>query len=283
MPDPSQIPHLLRLLDDNSPLVQQSVWRELTAYGPDLEDNILRLELAEQDDILSMLRHRDFSRRRENILHAWAAWFSIRNEKPRLEKALDLLSDFQAPYSQPGRLAPRLDALAEEFRDSTHFLTSQALAQFLFQEKGFRGAQENYYVPDKSDLVHVIETRRGNPISLTAIYMLVGHRLGIDIQGCDFPGHFMARIIKGHRAVLVDCFNGGRVYFANDFLDLSPEGTSPARETLHRPAPVTGMVVRVLNNLHRAYLMGNDIESGEFMLELKQQIKSERTGSRSDQ
>lgn len=45
-PDPAQLPHLLRLLDDDSPAVQAAIWEELEAYGPGLEEELARQNLS---------------------------------------------------------------------------------------------------------------------------------------------------------------------------------------------------------------------------------------------
>ena len=62
--------------------------------------------------------------------NAWATWHTIRDEKTRLEFALGLISDFQAPYSQPDRLSPMLDDPTAKVRDSA--LTSGK--GYLFRE-----------------------------------------------------------------------------------------------------------------------------------------------------
>ena len=43
MPDPEQLPHLLRLLDDESTTVQKAVAEALSAFGPSLEQELAQL------------------------------------------------------------------------------------------------------------------------------------------------------------------------------------------------------------------------------------------------
>lgn len=202
------------------------------------------------------------------LLAQWPSWFDVEGEKVQLETALSLLSDYHDRYARPGRLSRLLDALSLEFFETVEISDSYELARYLFQTKGLDGGHGDYYSLEKSDLTKAIELRSGNPISLTCIYMLVGHRLGIDIQGCNFPGHFLARTLVGNEVLLVDCFDGGHFLKAHAFLDLSPSPSEEVREIVHRPASVETILTRVLNNLVNAYDTAEDPESSALMREL---------------
>jgi len=268
MPDPAQLPHLLRLLDDDSPVVQAAIWEELEAYGPGLEEELARQNLSLDGRRLERWRALEGKNYRNALLAQWPSYFDVKGEKVQLETALSLLSDYHDRYARPGRLSRLLDALSLEFFETAEISDSHELARFLFQTKGLDGAHGDYYSPEKSDLATVIELRSGNPISLTCIYMLVGHRLGIDIQGCNFPGHFLARTLVGNEVLLVDCFNGGHFLKAHAFLDLSPSPSAEVREIVHRPASVETILTRVLNNLINAYDAAEDPQSSALMREL---------------
>jgi len=81
------------------------------------------------------------------------------------------------------------------------------LAHFLGGQLGFRGNTEDYYNPDNTLLPRVMATRLGIPITLTLLYMLIGRRSGLRVEGINFPGHFLAR----HDGVLFDPFERGRI------------------------------------------------------------------------
>ncbi|HLE33186.1 MAG TPA: hypothetical protein VJB38_11320, partial [Bacteroidota bacterium] len=49
-PDPKQLPHLLRLLDDDSPVVQETIVKELLAFGPSLQRELERLKITLSKD-----------------------------------------------------------------------------------------------------------------------------------------------------------------------------------------------------------------------------------------
>jgi regulator of sirC expression with transglutaminase-like and TPR domain len=160
-----------------------------------------------------------------------------------------------------------LGGLAQEYSAKTPRSDEISLARFLFKEKGFRGSESDYYNPANSNLVYVIEKKRGIPISLACVYMLVGRRLGLEIEGCGFPGHFLARIRSGGRMLLADCFNGGRLLADSD-MELS--SSEAVREILRTRMSPERIVARVLNNLIRAYQLAESAENGQLMADLAQ-------------
>ncbi len=60
----------------------------------------------------------------------------------------------------------------------------------LFRELGYVGNRDNYYDPRNSFLNDVIDRRTGIPITLCILYMEVGKRLGLPLEGVAFPRHF---------------------------------------------------------------------------------------------
>jgi regulator of sirC expression with transglutaminase-like and TPR domain len=85
------------------------------------------------------------------------------------------------------------------------------LSRFLFQVKGFRGNTDDYYDPRNSYLNEVLERRLGIPISLSLVFIEVGKRAGLDLEGVGMPGHFVVKCLHGGREILVDPFNQGEV------------------------------------------------------------------------
>ena len=48
MADPNQIPHLIKLLDDESSDIRETVVKELEAYGPTLKEELKKMALQFQ-------------------------------------------------------------------------------------------------------------------------------------------------------------------------------------------------------------------------------------------
>ncbi len=86
-----------------------------------------------------------------------------------------------------------------------------ALNQYLFRETGFHGSRTNYYSRSNSYINETIEDREGLPITLAILYMEMGRRLGLDIEGVGLPGHFVVRVNSTEeKGQLIDVFEGGK-------------------------------------------------------------------------
>ena len=57
----------------------------------------------------------------------------------------------------------------------------------------------------------MLESRRGIPITLCLIYKVVGERIGLEVEGINAPGHFLARVATDEGPMLVDPFFLGSV------------------------------------------------------------------------
>lgn len=101
-----------------------------------------------------------------------------------------------------------------------------ALNQFLFEDLGYWGNTDDYYDPRNSYLNEVIDRRTGIPITLSILYMELGRRIGLPLEGVSFPGHFLVRVrVRGGMLVL-DPFAGG-----------APQAEAELRERLQRVIP----------------------------------------------
>lgn len=114
------------------------------------------------------------------------------------------------------RLAP--DAAAED--------RVIALNEFLFDDLGFSGNVDNYYDPRNSYLNEVLDRRTGIPITLAVLYMEIGRRIGLPLEGVSFPGHFLVRLPLRGGTLVLDPFSGG-----------VPQSEGELRERLKRVIP----------------------------------------------
>jgi regulator of sirC expression with transglutaminase-like and TPR domain len=111
----------------------------------------------------------------------------------------------------------------------------------------------------------VLETGLGNPISLSCLYRLLGQRFGIEIEGCNFPGHFLARVELAERTWLVDCFNRGRFMLASDVARHHPAANPAMEEVIQKPATTDQILLRILRNLDEAFERNDDQPKRQVM------------------
>jgi regulator of sirC expression with transglutaminase-like and TPR domain len=150
------------------------------------------------------------------------------------------------------------------------------LNQFLFQELGFWGNTEDYYDPRNSYLNDVIERKTGIPISLAILYMEVGRRAGLPLEGVSFPGHFLVRLRLRGGMLVLDPFSGGAALSEAELRQrlqrVIPEDAVGAvraaglpLEQFLEPASKRQILARVLRNLKGIY---RETDKPERMLEV---------------
>jgi regulator of sirC expression with transglutaminase-like and TPR domain len=274
MKDATQLPFLIRLIDDKSPRVREKVAAQLRALGPALETEIIHQAIPlspEQRVLLDEIAQLDAD---VVLRKQWISWLDSHadTEVDRLEAALSLLARWQAGDEYSLSLRELLDDVADEYLRSGWPLEPDSLAQWLFTDlgKNLHGASpESLYNPRYSNLLEVLENGRGIPISLASVFILVGHRVGLEIGGCNFPGHFLARARtedaegNGHD-LFFDCFGGGRILEEHEVAALY----KAAPGAMSQSAPALAMVARVLRNLVMAYEQTGSIDKVRLMLEL---------------
>ena len=129
-----------------------------------------------------------------------------------IEQACWLLTRCFEPEASPAKYRRKLDAWGRRLKMLLTEAGSsrervQTLTTFMADELGFSGNAEKYYEPENSLLSQVIETRLGIPISLAALYMIVGRRADMQIDGINLPGHFIVR----YERIFFDPFHKGRI------------------------------------------------------------------------
>ncbi|MCX7244596.1 MAG: SirB1 family protein [Burkholderiales bacterium] len=84
----------------------------------------------------------------------------------------------------------------------------QHLKHFFYSELGFGPNPNDFYAPENSYIHHIIESRRGIPISLAMLMMELGQQIGLKIRGVSFPNHFMMRISLQQGEIVMDPLTG---------------------------------------------------------------------------
>ena len=75
----------------------------------------------------------------------------------------------------------------------------KALNEYLFDELGFTGNRDKAEDPRNGCLNEVLERRTGIPLTLSIVYMEVARRAGLQVDGINFPGHFLVRCPQAPR------------------------------------------------------------------------------------
>jgi regulator of sirC expression with transglutaminase-like and TPR domain len=139
-----------------------------------------------------------------------------------------------------------------------------ALNQFLYEDLGYWGNTTDYYDPRNSYLNEVIERKTGIPITMSILYMELGRRIGLPLEGVSFPGHFLVRLKLRGGMLVLDPFAGGAPQSEEELRKrvkrVIPDGVAddlPAAELpldqFLEPASKRQILSRVLRNLKGIY------------------------------
>ena len=140
-----------------------------------------------------------------------------------------------------------------------------ALNQYMFAELGFTANEKDYYDPRNSCLNDVLDRRVGIPITLSLLYMEIGARIGLPLEGVSFPGHFLVKCALPEGTVVLDPYAGGVSLGAADLQkrlrDVRGDEDSNAIVTsMLSAAGKKEIVLRLLRNLKAIYLRSQQFD-----------------------
>ena len=241
---------IIRLLKDTDPETVSLTKQQLVQGGaesiPDLRD------LLTTDDQLVTLHVQEILTEIE-IRHAKEAFDEICgtiSDLVDLERGCWCLARIFQPGVDVESYQERVEAWSRELRvrlASCDSDTSRAvaMAQFFGKDLGLRGNEEDYYNARNSLLPCVMDTRLGIPISLSLLYMIVGQRAAIQVEGINLPGHFVVR----HGGVLLDPFHAGRILTTSDCVRILSGQQRTFRHDHLQTAHPKLILIRMLANL----------------------------------
>jgi regulator of sirC expression with transglutaminase-like and TPR domain len=188
-----------------------------------------------------------------------------------LAEACLLIAQDEYPGADVADGIARLDAIAATVRgrlapDAGPAERVAALNRHLFAELGFAGNLDAYYDPRNSYLNEVLERRTGIPITLSIVYLEVGRRIGLALQGVSFPGHFLVRLRLARGTLILDPFTNGEPCPERELrtrLGRVLPAAAARGADLDRyldPASPREIVARVLRNLKAIYLKDGKLE-----------------------
>ncbi len=189
-----------------------------------------------------------------------------------LAEACLLIAQDAYPELDIAQYLARIDALAATVRrrvagDAFAEQKVVALNRHLFKELGFHGNTDDYYDPRNSYLNQVLERRTGIPITLSILYMEIGRRLGLRLQGVSFPGHFLVKLRVSGGQLVLDPYCAGEAQSESDLRErlarLLPQreaDTLPLPQFLQAATP-RQILARLLRNLKGIYLKSEEAQN----------------------
>ncbi|MDB0002322.1 transglutaminase-like domain-containing protein [Salibacteraceae bacterium] len=272
----TDISSLIQLLDDPDELVYSHVKIQIMSIG---EGAIPNLEEAWESNLFGVL----FQNRIEELIHEiqFDAVAKSLNEWAHAKGAslLDgvmIINRYQYPDFDQEKMLKTLEQIQQDIwlelnTNLTAFEQVKVINHILFQIYGFSGNTLDYHSPKNSFLSEVLETKKGNPLSLSLIYSIISQNLDLPIYGVNLPHHFILayldrfslyktnNIFETDVLFYVNPFSKGTVFSKKEIdyfleqLKLDPE------DSFFKPATNVSIIRRALSNLENSYTkLGND-------------------------
>lgn len=264
----SELNALIRLLSDDDPAVQAMVRARLmdmgSMAGPALWKACLESSGLARNRIAAVLARLSPDAGQELALYDWQV-LTEGDRVPDLEQGVALIARSNyadldwTPYSRElDRMADELTIRLSGAADSTGVV--QAAAEYLFQDQHFAGPDMKDYDPDDSYMNRVLDRRRGLPISLSVVCLLIGQRLSLPFHGIGLPGHFIVMYQTPEAEVLFDPYHGGMTVSRERCEELLIQRQYTHTEEYFEPYSNRMILARMLGNLRNFYLYLHDRE-----------------------
>lgn len=236
---------LLALLSDESPRVYGPVRRHLLKLGkaayPALrratrsEDPVLRTRARE-----ILLEHKREYAARKLVRYALQPQHSLSGAIGRLDQFID-------PELDPRPYQLAVTAMGDEVRKRLRRRSSEpaeVLSEYLFGERGFTGTDDEAPMPGHASMARTIDTRRGMPLVLCALYSAVAEEAEVKVDLLPVPGHVVAMVHQESKDQIIDPFGNGELIERKHIMGYLEANQLPLQDEWLTPAPSTAMFLR---------------------------------------
>jgi len=285
----TKIKALIELLDDPDEFVFSQVEQELKLIGNDI---VPILEYAWGNSFNNILQQRI-----ENLIHQiqfervlkdLTQW---KNSQGRdlLDGAL-IIARYQYPDLDIGEMERFFEQLVKEVwlelnPNYTALEKARIISRVLFEIYGFSGNKKNFHSPQNSFINHVIESKKGNPITLSLIYLIIAKELKLPIYGVNLPEHFVLaytilpedfvdEFLQEDVLFYINPFNGGTIFNEEEIKTFLAQLKIEEEDSFFLPCSNLKVIERILNNLIFCFGKAGVMDKVEELKQLLHIIKS---------
>ncbi len=195
-------------------------------------------------------------------------WSASQSED--LLKGLLLVARYQYPDLDEEKIHKQLKQITQDVwlelnEDLTAVEKINALNHILFEIHNFSGSSiTTYYSPQNSFFNCLLETKKGNPVMLSCLYLLIAHELKIPVYGVNLPEHFICAFIdeeknlvnlsnedatREHILFYINPFRKGIIFHHNDIDEFIKQLKLEPSPAFYAPCNNVDIISRVIRNL----------------------------------
>ena len=269
---------LVSLLDDTDREVKSHVKDKIISLGkeviPFLEDkweNSFNPDL--QKEIEELVHELQFSLLKEKLTE----WKN--SDEQDLLTGLWLINTYQYPELEFEKLNADMHQIYFEVwtafnNELPPYDKIRVINSILFGTLRFSANTKNFHSPGNSMLSKVLESKKGNPISLCSIYLLVANKLGLPIYGVNLPNLFVLTYKSPDITFYINAFNKGLIFSKQDIANYLDHLKIDAQKEYFEPCKNIEIVKRTLRNVYVAFEKIGDMEKVEEIRQLLEIVEA---------
>lgn len=266
--DKREILAMISLLDDNDTEVINTVTGNLLQRGTEV---IPHLEQAWEGTPSEKLQSR-----LENLIQE-IQFNGVKKDLDRWVKTgaeyiLDgafHIARFQFPEIDMSKLTQEVDSIRKDIwleinSNLTALEKVKIMNYVIFDMHKFNRNNTDFYAPQNSYINQVFETKKGNPISLSIVYLSVAWKLGLPIYGVNLPKNFILAYKDEYRMhdsadesedilFYINPYNRGAVLGRREIDYFISQQQIKPHPSFYIPCTNIQIIVRLINNLILSY------------------------------
>jgi regulator of sirC expression with transglutaminase-like and TPR domain len=254
---------MIQLLDDSDTEVVQLVEAQMRSLGsaiiPVLEAEWEQLSLNPylQTKIEDLIHEFQLELLKSRLSH-WKEGGSM-----DLLEGMWIISTYRYPEYSFADLKAQMEQLYFEvwpqMREDLHPIDQlKILNTVMFEQLKFGANTKNFHAANNSFINVVLDSKKGNPISLCVIYMWIAQKLGMPIYGVNLPNLFVLTYKKDELQFYINVFNKGLIFNKTDIDNYIAQLNLEPNDIYYQPCSNLEIVRRVLRNLIMAYEKAGD-------------------------
>jgi len=265
MINPTEVNSLIRLLDDPDTEIFTHVHDKLFSYG---NEAIGYLEQAweqafdpiQQERIANLVHEIQFGIVK-NDLKLWHQGGAF-----DILQGILIINRYQYPDLDEQKVINQIEAIKRDIwiqmmNEASPAEQVKLINHVFYNIYGFSGNTSNHLDPQNSYLSQVLESKRGNQISLAIIYSIIAQKLDIPVYGVNLPQHFILAYLddtllsefEGGILFYINAFNKGFIFGRRDVDMFLKQLNLKFDKQFYEPCSNTDIIKRVLRNLISAY------------------------------
>jgi len=260
---------LASLLDEPDAHIYKEIYEKILSFGKDALP-VLENKWESTSDAYVQKRIENLSHKIQFsvVKHELNDWVKL--GASNLLFGYCLISKYQYPNLNEQEVKGLLEKIKQDIwlelsEDLTALEKIKVLNHIFYDIHNFKGNKADYYAPHNSYLNKVLETKKGNPLSLGIIYIILAQSLNIPVYGVNLPEHFVLAYTNelsyeklsfvGKNAVLfyINPFNKGVVFTKKEIDSFIEKTKYTAKESFYSPCSNIDIIKRLLANLINSY------------------------------